>query len=50
MSPFWAIGGGLMAYAINMGRRRLDIAVSGGRLLAIKTSPFGRSVNAGYAK
>jgi len=40
-SLFWAVGIGLLLAAINMGKRRAALAVTGGSLLVIQTGLFG---------
>ena len=41
MSLFWLVGIGMLLGAINMGRRRAAIAVTGGTLLVIQTGLLG---------
>jgi len=41
LSIFWAVGIGLLLGALNMGRRKAAIAVTGGTLMVIQTGLFG---------
>jgi len=41
LAIFWAVGFGLMAYAIKMGRSSATLTVEGGQLLIALKSPFG---------
>lgn len=41
MSIFWAVGIGILLAAINMGRRKAALAVTGGSLMVIQTGLFG---------
>jgi hypothetical protein len=41
LSIFWAVGIGLLLAALNMGRRKAAIAVTGGTLMVIQSGLFG---------
>jgi hypothetical protein len=41
MSIFWAVGIGMLLAAINMGKRKAALAVTGGSLMVIQTGLFG---------